>query len=142
MNQVQNGVNLTLRLFLRSPFIVFGAMIMAFTIDTKAALIFVGAIVLLSAVIFGIMIGCIPLYNRIQKKLDTVLGITRENLSGVRVIRAFCKEGEEIAEFEETNETLTKLQKFTGKISALMNPLTFIIVNTAIIISRSTASTR
>ncbi len=134
MNQVQNGVNLTLRLFLRSPFIVFGAMIMAFTIDTKAAMIFVGAIVLLSAVVFGIMMGCIPLYNKIQKKLDDVLGITRENLSGVRVIRAFCKENEEIEEFENTNNALTKLQKFTGKISALMNPLTFIIVNFAIII--------
>lgn len=134
MNQVQNGVNLTLRLFLRSPFIVFGAMIMAFTIDTKAALIFVGAILLLSVVVFGIMIGCIPLYNKIQGKLDEVLGITRENLSGVRVIRAFCKEYEEIREFENTNDRLTHLQNFTGKISALMNPLTFIIINFAVIL--------
>lgn len=134
MNQVQNGVNLTLRLFLRSPFIVFGAMIMAFTIDTKSALIFVGAIILLSIVVFGIMLGCIPLYNKIQGKLDEVLSITKENLSGVRVIRAFCKEDEEIKEFEETNNTLTHLQKFTGKISALMNPLTVLIINFAIII--------
>lgn len=134
MNQVQNGVNLTLRLFLRSPFIVFGAMIMAFTIDTKAALIFAGAILLLSVVVFGIMIGCIPLYNQIQGKLDEVLGITRENLSGVRVIRAFCKEYEEIKEFENTNDRLTHLQNFTGKISALMNPLTFIIINFAVIL--------
>lgn len=134
MNQVQSGVNLTLRLFLRSPFIVFGAAIMAFTIDTHAALIFVGAIVLLSIVVFGIMIGCIPLYNKIQQRLDNVLGITQENLSGVRVIRAFCKEDEEIKEFEDTNNSLTDLQKFTGKISALMNPLTFIIINFAIII--------
>ena len=133
MNQVQNGVNLTLRLFLRSPFIVFGAMIMAFTIDVKAALMFVGAIILLSIVVFGIMLGCIPLYNKIQGKLDEVLGITRENLSGVRVIRAFCKENEEIDEFKNTNDVLTHLQNFTGKISALMNPLTFIIINFAVI---------
>lgn len=134
MNQVQSGVNLTLRLFMRSPFIVFGAMIMAFTIDFKSALIFVGAIILLSVVVFGIMIGCIPLYNKVQGKLDNVLGITRENLSGVRVLRAFCKENEEIKEFENTNNTLTKLQNFTGKISALMNPLTFIIINLAVIV--------
>ncbi len=134
MNQVQNGVNLTLRLFLRSPFIVFGATIMAFTIDTRAAMIFIGAVVLLSIVIFGIMMGCIPLYNKIQQRLDDVLDITQENLSGVRVIRAFCKENEEINEFEDTNNTLTNLQMFTGKISALMNPLTFVIINVAIII--------
>ncbi len=134
MNQVQSGVNLTLRLFLRSPFIVFGATIMAFTIDIHAALIFVGAVILLSVVVFGIMMGCIPLYNKIQQRLDNVLGITQENLSGVRVIRAFCKENEEIKEFESTNDSLTDLQKFTGKISALMNPLTFIIINLAVII--------
>ncbi|MDE7390685.1 MAG: ABC transporter ATP-binding protein/permease [Lachnospiraceae bacterium] len=134
MNQVQNGVNLTLRLFLRSPFIVFGAMIMAFTIDTKSALVFVAEIILLSIVVFGIMLGCIPLYNKIQGKLDGVLGITRDNLSGVRVIRAFCKENEEIKDFEKANDILTALQKFTGKISALMNPLTFLIINAAIII--------
>lgn len=133
INQVQNGVNWTLRLFLRSPVIVFGAMIMAFTIDFKAAIIFVITILLLFIVVFGIMLGCIPLYNKIQGKLDGVLNITRENLSGVRVIRAFCKEDEEIAAFDKTNNELTVLQKFTGKISALMNPLTFIIINTAII---------
>ena len=134
MNQLQSGVNMTLRLFLRSPFIVFGAMIMAFTINTKAALIFVGAIVLLSIIVFGIMLGSIPLYNKIQQKLDDVLEITKENLSGVRVIRAFCKEQEEIEEFEDTNNMLTSLQNFTGKISTLMNPLTFIIINFAVII--------
>lgn len=134
MNQLQSGVNMTLRLFLRSPFIVFGAMIMAFTINTKAALIFVGAIVLLSIIVFGIMLGSIPLYNKIQQKLDDVLEITKENLSGVRVIRAFCKEQEEIEEFEDTNNMLTTLQNFTGKISTLMNPLTFIIINFAVII--------
>lgn len=133
MNQIQNGVNLTLRLFLRSPFIVFGAMIMAFTIDFKSALIFVAAIILLSAVVFGIMLGCIPLYNKIQSKLDDVLGITRENLAGVRVIRAFCKENEEIESFENTNALLANLQNFTGKISSLMNPLTVAIINFAII---------
>lgn len=133
INQVQNGVNWTLRLFLRSPVIVFGAMIMAFTIDFKAAMIFVAAIVLLFIVVFGIMIGCIPLYNKIQVKLDSILDITRDNLTGVRVIRAFCKENEEISAYEESNNSLTSLQKFTGKISALMNPLTFIIINTAII---------
>ncbi len=134
MNQIQNGVNLTLRLFLRSPFIVFGAMIMAFTIDFKAAMIFVGTIIILSLIVFGIMLSCIPLYNRIQQKLDGVLGVTRENLSGARVIRAFCKENDEIDEFHGINDSLTKLQKFTGKISALMNPLTFITVNAAVII--------
>lgn len=133
INQVQNGVNWTLRLFLRSPVIVFGTMIMAFTIDFKAAMIFVAVIVLLFIVVFGIIIGCIPLYNKIQVKLDSILDITRDNLAGVRVIRAFCKENEEISSFEESNNELTALQKFTGKISALMNPLTFIIINFAII---------
>ena len=134
MNQVQNGVNLTLRLFLRSPFIVFGAMIMAFTIDKKASLLFLGTIIILSIIIFGIILGCIPLYNKIQSGLDELLSITRENLSGIRVIRAFCNEDEETKEFKESNSRLTDLQNFTGKISALMNPLTFIIVNMAIII--------
>ncbi|MEE3450051.1 MAG: ABC transporter ATP-binding protein [Acutalibacteraceae bacterium] len=134
MNQVQNGVNLTLRLFLRSPFIVFGAMIMAFTIDKKAALLFLGTICLLSVIIFGIILGCIPLYNKIQSSLDELLSITRENLSGIRVIRAFCNENEETHEFKNSNKNLTDLQNFTGKISALMNPLTFIVVNIAIII--------
>lgn len=131
VNQVQNGVNLVLRLFLRSPFIVFGAMIMAFTIDVKAALIFVVAIPLLSIVVFGIMLASIPLYKKVQAALDKVLGLTRENLTGSRVIRAFTKEEEEIARFREKNASLTKMQLFVGKISALMNPLTFIIVNGA-----------
>lgn len=134
LNQLQNGVNMTLRLFLRSPFIVFGAMIMAFTIDKHAALIFVGAIVLLSVVVFGIMLICIPLYEKIQRSLDDVLLTTRENLSGVRVIRAFCREQAEEDEFKDKNDFLTSLQNFTGRISALMNPLTLMIVNAAIII--------
>ena len=134
MNQIQNGVNMTLRLFLRSPFIVFGAMIMAFTIDTKSALIFVGAIVLLSIVVFGIIVGCIPLYNKIQLQLDDILDITRDNLMGARVIRAFCKESSESEQFRKSNLLLAKSQKFAGRISALMNPLTFIIINFAIII--------
>lgn len=133
MNQIQNGVNLTLRLLLRSPFVVFGAMIMAFTINVQAALIFVAAIPLLSMVVFGIMLWCIPLYKKVQSRLDKVLGITRENLTGVRVIRAFCKEDEEIQSFTEHNDQLTAAQKFVGRISALMNPLTYVIINLAII---------
>ena len=132
INQVQSGVNLVLRLFLRSPFIVFGAMIMAFTIDVKAALIFVVAIPLLAIVVFGIMLVSIPLFKKVQGALDRVLGITRQNLTGVRVIRAFNKEQSEIENFDEKNAVLTGLQKFVGKISALMNPVTFIIVNGAI----------
>ena len=132
INQVQSGVNLVLRLFLRSPFIVFGAMIMAFTIDVKAALIFVVAIPLLAVVVFGIMLISIPLFKKVQGALDSVLGITRQNLTGVRVIRAFNKEQSEIENFDEKNAVLTGLQKFVGKISALMNPVTFIIVNGAI----------
>ena len=132
INQVQSGVNLVLRLFLRSPFIVFGAMIMAFTIDVKAALIFVVAIPLLAIVVFGIMLVSIPLFKKVQGALDGVLGITRQNLTGVRVIRAFNKEQSEIENFDEKNAVLTGLQKFVGKISALMNPVTFIIVNGAI----------
>ena len=134
LNQLQNGVNMTLRLFLRSPFIVFGAMIMAFTIDKHAALIFVGTIILLSVVVFGIMLICIPLYEKIQRSLDDVLLTARENLSGVRVIRAFCREQAEEDEFKDKNDFLTSLQNFTGRISALMNPLTLMIVNAAIII--------
>ena len=134
INQVQSGMNLTLRLLLRSPFIVFGAMIMAFTIDFKAALVFVAAIPILSVVVFGIMILCIPLYKKVQGALDRVLGITRENLTGVRVIRAFCKEKEEITIFEQRNESLTTLQKHVGRISALLNPMTYIIVNIAIVV--------
>lgn len=133
VNQVQSGVNLVLRLFLRSPFIVFGAMIMAFTIDVKAALIFVVAIPLLAIVVFGIMLISIPLFKRVQAALDRVLGITRQNLTGARVIRAFHQEQSEIDSFDEKNDTLTGLQKFVGRISALMNPITFIIVNGAIV---------
>ncbi len=133
MNQIQNGVNLTLRLLLRSPFVVFGAMIMAFTINVQAALIFVAAIPALSVVVFGIMLWCIPLYKKVQSKLDKVLGITRENLTGVRVIRAFCKEEDEIQNFTARNNELTAAQKFVGRISALMNPLTYVIINLAII---------
>ena len=133
MNQIQNGVNLTLRLLLRSPFVVFGAMIMAFTINVQAALIFVAAIPALSVVVFGIMLWCIPLYKKVQSKLDKVLGITRENLTGVRVIRAFCKEEDEIQNFTARNDELTAAQKFVGRISALMNPLTYVIINLAII---------
>ena len=133
VNQVQTGTNLVLRLFMRSPFIVFGSMIMAFTIDFKAAMIFVITIPLLSVVVFGIMLSSIPLYKKVQSQLDRVLGITRENLTGVRVIRAFNKEEEEISHFKTENEQFTRLQTFVGKISALMNPLTFVIVNSAIL---------
>lgn len=134
VNQVQTGTNLVLRLFMRSPFIVFGSMIMAFTIDFKAAMIFVITIPLLSVVVFGIMLSSIPLYKKVQSQLDRVLGITRENLTGVRVIRAFNKEEEEISHFKTENEQFTRLQTFVGKISALMNPLTFVIVNSAIFV--------
>lgn len=134
VNQVQTGTNLVLRLFMRSPFIVFGSMIMAFTIDFKAVMIFVITIPLLSVVVFGIMLSSIPLYKKVQSQLDRVLGITRENLTGVRVIRAFNKEEEEISHFKTENEQFTRLQTFVGKISALMNPLTFVIVNSAILV--------
>ena len=133
VNQVQSGVNMTLRLFLRSPIIVFGAMIMAFTIDVKCALIFVVAIPLLSVVVFGIILSTIPMYKKVQSKLDQVLGITRENLTGVRVIRAFHQEAKEADRFRENNEALSAMQIFVGKISACMNPVTYIIVNGAII---------
>ena len=134
INQVQNGVNLVLRLFLRSPFIVFGAMIMAFTVDVKAALVFVVTIPLLSVVVFGVMLVSIPLYKRVQNALDKVLGITRENLTGSRVIRAFNKEQDEMEHFNESNDALTKVQLYVGKISALMNPLTYVIINGAIVV--------
>ena len=133
VNQVQNGVNLVLRLFLRSPFIVFGAMIMAFTIDVRAALVFVVTIPLLSVVVFGVMLVSIPLYKKVQSALDRVLGITRENLTGSRVIRAFNKEADEIETFHESNDLLTRAQLYVGKISALMNPLTYVIINGAIV---------
>jgi len=133
-NQVQNGINMVLRLFLRSPFIVFGAMIMAFTIDVKAALIFVVTIPLLCVVVFGIMMISIPLYRKVQGGLDKVLGITRENLTGVRVIRAFHKEDAEIKQFDEEHGKLTALQVLVGRISALMNPVTYILINVATVV--------
>ena len=132
INQEQSGMNLALRLLLRSPFVVFGAMIMAFTIDVKAALVFVVTIPLLSIVVFGIMLWSIPMYKKVQARLDKVLGITRENLSGVRVIRAFCKEDEERREFGERNAALTKLQLIVGRVSAAMNPATYIMINLGI----------
>ena len=134
VNQVQSGVNLTLRLFLRSPFIVFGAMIMAFTIDGKSALIFVAAIPLLSLVVFGIMLISMPLYKRVQRQLDRVMQITRENLTGARVIRAFNREQDEIASFKEEGGLLIRFQIFVGRISALLNPVTYVIVNLAIVV--------
>jgi ABC-type multidrug transport system fused ATPase/permease subunit len=133
VNQVQSGVNMVLRLFLRSPFIVFGAMVMAFTVDVKAALVFVVTIPLLSIVVFGVMVLTMPLYKKVQGGLDTVLGHTRENLAGARVIRAFHKEEDEIQTFEESNRFLTNMQIVVGRLSALTNPLTYIIVNTSII---------
>lgn len=142
INQVQNGVNMVLRLFLRSPCIVFGAMIMAFTIDVKAALIFVVTIPLLSVVVFGIMLITIPLYKKTQAALDRVLGITRENLTGVRVIRAFNKEEEEKERFQESNDTLTAMQKHVGKISGLMNPMTYVIINGALVVLLWTGAIR
>lgn len=142
VNQLQSGVNLTLRLLLRSPFIVFGAMIMAFTVDVKAALIFVVAIPLLSIIVFGIMIVSLPLYKKVQAALDKVLGRTRENLEGARVIRAFCKEGQEIESFSEDNGALLNIQVFVGKISAAMNPLTYIIVNIALVVLLWTGAIR
>lgn len=129
INQLQNGVNMVLRLFLRSPFIVFGAMVMAFTVDLKAALIFVVIIPLLSVVVFTIMGITIPMFKKVQQGLDNVLLKTRENLTGARVIRAFCKEDEEIKSFNISNEALTNISKKTSKISALMNPITYIIIN-------------
>jgi ABC-type multidrug transport system fused ATPase/permease subunit len=132
INQVQSGVNMTLRLFLRSPIIVFGAMIMAFKIDVKCALVFVVVIPALAVIVFGIMLGTRPLYKKVQSKLDAVLGITRENLTGVRVIRAFHQEEKEEAVFKENNDTLAAMQIFVGKISACTNPLTYIVVNLGI----------
>lgn len=134
INQAQNGVNMVLRLFLRSPFIVFGAMVMAFTIDVKAAFVFVVTIPLLSVVVFGIMFWTIPLYRKVQAALDRVLGITRENLTGSRVIRAFNKEEREVEKFDEENENLTRLQLYVGRISALTNPVTYIIINVALVV--------
>lgn len=133
VNQVQTGVNIALRLLLRSPFIVFGAMIMAFTVDVKSALIFVACIPLLTAVVVGIMAITVPLYKKVQIKIDSVLRKTRENIHGVRVIRAFCKENDEINDFKAQNNELLSKQKHVGRIAALMNPLTYVIINAAII---------
>lgn len=133
INQVQSGVNLFLRLFLRSPFIVFGAMVMAFTIDVKAALVFVASIPVLAIIVFGIMMFTRPLYKKVQAALDKILGITRENLTGVRVIRAFNKQESEMRHFKAANQELYGLQKFVGKISGLMNPLTYVVINVSII---------
>ena len=132
-NQVQTGLNLALRLLLRSPFVVFGAMIMAFTIDVKSALTFAAVIPALSVVVFGIMLISMPLYKKVQSRLDRVVSKTRENLTGVRVIRAFCREECEIEEFKERNNELTATQKYVGRFSALMNPLTYVLINLAIL---------
>ena len=142
VNQVQSGVNMVLRLFLRSPFIVFGAMIMAFTIDVRTALVFVVTIPVLAIIVFGIMLITIPMYKKVQRALDRVLGITRENLTGVRVIRAFCKENEEIKDFDGANDTLATMQKAVGRISGLMNPLTYIVINLGIVVLIYTGAIR
>ena len=142
MNQVQTGLNLTLRLLLRSPFVVFGAMIMAFTIDSRAALWFAAAIPVLSVVVFGIMLAGIPLYKKVQGLLDRVLNLTRENLTGVRVLRAFGKEESEIRNFDEQNESLTAMQKYVGRISALLNPVTYALINLAILFLIHTGAVR
>lgn len=134
VNQVQSGVNMTLRLLLRSPFIVFGAMLMAFTVDVKSALVFLGVIPMLSLVVFGIMLITMPMYKQVQKRLDGVLALTRENLTGIRVIRAFHKEQEEIDKFKKENEELTGMQLFVGRISGLMNPVTYVIVNLGLVL--------
>lgn len=134
VNQVQNGVNLTLRLLLRSPFVVFGAMVMAFTIDAKAASVFAGVIPLLCLIVFGIMLITMPMYRRVQGKLDGVTSATRQNLAGVRVLRAFCKEEAEVKSFEQQTQQLTHHQLSAGRISALMNPVTYVVINTAIVL--------
>ena len=134
INQVQNGVNLTLRLLLRSPFVVFGAMIMAFTIDFQAAMVFVALIPVLCVIVFGIMLITMPMYKRVQGSVDGVTSATRQNLAGVRVLRAFCKEQEEVEEFFHKTEDLTDRQLSAGRISALMNPITFVAVNLAVVV--------
>lgn len=133
INQVQTGTNLTLRLVLRSPFVVFGAVIMAFTVDAKSSLVFVVAVPALAAVVFAIILVCIPMYRKVQQKLDGLLSKTRENLLGTRVVRAFCKEDEEIEDFDAKNKALTEMQTAVGRISAFMNPATFVLINLAII---------
>lgn len=134
INQVQNGINLALRLLLRSPFVVFGAMIMAFTLDKKASLIFLAVIAVLSVIVFGIMLGSVPAYRSVQSELDSVTSSTRENLAGARVIRSFGMESDESLKFSESNNELNRRQQYAGKISALMNPLTFVILNTGIMV--------
>ena len=134
VNQVQTGVNLTLRLLLRSPFVVFGAMIMAFTIDAGCALIFAGVIAVLCVIVFGIMLATIPMYRRVQGQLDSVTAATRENLTGVRVIRAFCKEESKTGAFNRRNQLLTRMQLAVGRVSAAMNPVTYVVINVAVIL--------
>ena len=133
INQVQNGINMTLRLLLRSPFVVFGAMIMAFTVDLRSAMVFVVTIPVLCVVVFGIMLVSMPLYRSVQRQLDKVLLTTRENLMGVRVIRAFNRQESEVGKFEGENDRLVQMQVFVGKISALLNPVTYVIINVAIV---------
>lgn len=134
INQVQNGVNLTLRLLLRSPFVVFGAMVMAFTIDFQAALVFAGVIPVLCIIVFGIMLITMPMYRRVQASLDSVTSASRQNLTGVRVLRAFCKEDAEVASFEKKTEDMTRRQLSAGRISALMNPVTYVVINLAVVL--------
>lgn len=142
INQVQTGVNMCLRLLLRSPFVVFGAMVMAFTIDTKCALIFAGVIAVLCVIVFSIMLATIPMYRRVQGQLDSVTAITRENLTGVRVVRAFCKEDAERAKFERKLHLLTRMQLAVGRISAMMNPATYVVINAAVIVLIHTGAVR
>ena len=142
INQVQTGVNMCLRLLLRSPFVVFGAMVMAFTIDTKCALIFAGVIAVLCVIVFSIMLATIPMYRRVQGQLDSVTATTRENLTGVRVVRAFCKEDAERAKFERKLQLLTRMQLAVGRISAMMNPATYVVINAAVIVLIHTGAVR
>lgn len=142
INQVQTGVNMCLRLLLRSPFVVFGAMVMAFTIDTKCALIFAGVIAVLCVIVFSIMLATIPMYRRVQGQLDSVTATTRENLTGVRVVRAFCKEDAERAKFERKLQLLTRMQLTVGRISAMMNPATYVVINAAVIVLIHTGAVR
>ena len=142
INQVQTGVNMCLRLLLRSPFVVFGAMVMAFTIDTKCALIFAGVIAVLCVIVFSIMLATIPMHRRVQGQLDSVTATTRENLTGVRVVRAFCKEDAERAKFERKLQLLTRMQLTVGRISAMMNPATYVVINAAVIVLIHTGAVR
>lgn len=142
INQVQTGVNMCLRLLLRSPFVVFGAMIMAFTIDTRCAMIFAGVIVALCIIVFSIMLITIPMYRHVQGQLDSVTATTRENLTGVRVIRAFCKEDAENEKFERKIQLLTRMQLRVGRISAMMNPVTYLVINAAVILLINTGALR